>query len=86
MCRGDYPPTVALEALEALEEAFETFESLYLPHLIVAVAGQVRARGNVVILGLSPHGLLAITRYTGSRTTHRTKSDFFGPIARERAR
>ena len=44
---------------------FETFESLYLPHLIVAVAGQVRARGNVVILGLSPHGLLAITRYTG---------------------
>ena len=55
---------------------FETFESLYLPHLIVAVAGQVRARGNVVILGLSPHGLLAVTRYTRSRITHRTKSDF----------
>ena len=40
--------------------AFETFESLYLPHLIVAgPAGQVQARGIVVILEQLPLRLRA---------------------------
>ena len=56
-----------------LAYTFETFESLYLPHPIAAgPAGQGRVRGG----GLSLRaGYTRATRYTGSRTTHGTKSE-----------